>query len=317
MRVMRIVAVLAAVVAAVAIIVVAVRHDKSVVSDPPVSSVPPPVALPSKPGTYLGVYASQVPESYAGVAGFTTATGVRPDLVAFYSGWLEGFPASFAAKAAREGAVPLVQIQPHGVALAKIVAGKYESYLISYAKAVRTYGHPVVMSFGHEMNGSWYSWGYTHTSPRTFIAAWRQIVSVFRSVGADNVTWLWTVNIVDVNGRKRIPDPVQWWPGSSYVNWVGIDGYYFQPSWRFAPLFGPTITDVRKVTSDPILIAETAARPTAAQPAKIADLFAGVRAYNLLGFVWFDTIGSKDWRLSSRGAAAMRKDSRSYKNPVP
>jgi Glycosyl hydrolase family 26 len=317
MRVMRIVAVLAAVIAAGAVIVVAVRHDKSVASDPPVSSVPPPVALPSKPGTYLGVYASQVPESYAGVAAFTTATGVKPDLVAFYSGWLEGFPASFAAKAARDDAVPLVQIQPTRVALAKIAAGRYDSYLTSYAEAVRAYGRPVVMSFAHEMNGSWYSWGYRHTSPRTFIAAWRQIVTVFRAVGADNVTWLWTVNIVDGNGRGRIPNPARWWPGSSYVNWVGIDGYYFQPSWQFAPLFGPTISDVRSVTSDPILIAETAASPTATQAAKIAELFAGVRTYRLLGFVWFDSIGSRDWRLNTRGAAAMRKDSRSYKNPLP
>jgi mannan endo-1,4-beta-mannosidase len=317
MRVMRIVAVLAVVIAAAAIIVVAVRHDKSVVSDPPVSSVSPPVTLPSKPGTYLGVYASQVPESYAGVTAFTTATGIKPDLVAFYSGWLEGFPASFAAKAASEGAVPLVQIQPSRVALAKIAAGRYDSYLKSYADAVRAYGRPVVMSFAHEMNGSWYSWGYGRTSPRTFIAAWRQIVTVFRARDADNVTWLWTVNIVDGNGRGRIPNPARWWPGSSYVNWVGIDGYYFQPSWQFAPLFGQTIGDVRHVTSDPILIAETAAPPTAAQPAKIAELFAGVHTYHLLGFVWFDTIGSRDWRLNSRGADAMHKGARSYKNPMP
>jgi hypothetical protein len=262
------------------------------------------------------VYASQVPESYAGVAGFMTATGVRPNLVAFYSGWLEGFPASFAAKAAKEGAVPLVQIQPTGVALAKIAAGRYDSYLSTYAEAVRAYGHPVVMSFAHEMNGSWYPWGYRHTSPKTFVAAWRQVVTVFRAAGADNVTWLWTVNIIDGTGRGPIPSPAPWWPGSSYVNWVGIDGYYFQPSWRFAPLFGPTITAVRALTGDPILIAETAAAPTAAQPAKVAELFAGVRAYGLLGFVWFDTIGSRNWRLNSRGAVALRKGARSYKSPA-
>ena len=81
--------------------------------------------------------------------------------------------------------------------------------------------------------------------------------------------------------------PARWWPGSSYVNWVGIDGYYYQPSWKFASLFGPTIKAVRALTLDPILISETAA-PGATQPAKIADLFAGIRAYGLLGFVWFD-----------------------------
>ena len=61
------------------------------------------------------------------------------------------------------------------------------------------------------------------------------------------------------------------------MNWVGIDGYYLKPSWKFAPLFGPTIAAVRKLTLDPILIAETGAVPAAGQPAKIADLFAGIR----------------------------------------
>lgn len=316
MRVMRIVAVLAVIIAAGTTIVVAVRHDKSVASVPTASSVPPPVTLPSTPATYLGVYASQVPESYAGVTAFTTATGVKPDVVAFYSGWLEGFPRSFAANAARNSAVPLVQIQPTGVALAKIAKGRYDTYLSSYAEAVRHYGHPVIMSFAHEMNGSWYAWGYRHTPARTFVAAWRHVVTVFRSEGANNVTWLWTVNIIDEKGKGPIPNPKAWWPGSSYVNWVGIDGYYFQDSWKFAPLFGPTIAAVRTLTPDPILIAETAAPPTSAQPAKVAELFAGVRYYGLLGFVWFDTRGSRNWRLNSRGAVAMHKGSRSYKNPL-
>ena len=37
-------------------------------------------------------------------------------------------------------------------------------------------------------------------------------------------------------GRSR-----HWWPGSSYVNWVGIDGYYYSPSDTFTKVFGGTI----------------------------------------------------------------------------
>ena len=43
------------------------------------------------------------------------------------------------------------------------------------------------------------------------------------------------------------------------LTWVGIDGYYYSSSVMFAPLFGPTIADVREITHDPILIAETGA----------------------------------------------------------
>jgi hypothetical protein len=233
----------------------------------------------------------------------------------YYSSWQEPFQASFATIAAQHGALPLVQINPFGVSLAAIASGQYDSYLSAYAEAVRAYRRPVILSFGHEMNGHWYSWGYRHTSPAVFVAAWRHIVTVFRELGARNVTWLWTVNTI--HKRARVPSPGAWWPGSSYVTWVGIDGYYYHSSDTFAPLFGPTIAAVRALTGDPILIAETSAVPAAGQPAKIADLFAGIHLYRLLGFVWFNSVHSGDWRLSSPAAiAAFRRGVGTYYRPA-
>jgi hypothetical protein len=100
------------------------------------------------------------------------------------------------------------------------------------------------------------------------------------------------------------------------VNWVGIDGYYFKSSYAFAPLFGPTIAKVRALTHDPILIAETGVPPSAGQPAKINDLFAGIRAYGLLGFVWFISGNAADFRIKSpAAAAAFLRGARKYKWP--
>jgi hypothetical protein len=267
---------------------------------------PLPVDLPTTSQSYLGVYAAGSPASYDGVTAFASATGAKPDLVMYYSGWFVPFPVGFATTAASNGAVPLVQMDPDGISVAKIAAGRYDGYLSSYAEAVRAYRHPVIAGFGHEMNGSWSSWGYQHTSPKVFVAAWRHIVTLFRELGAGNVTWLWTVNIVNNTQQGRIPPPAPWWPGSSYVTWVGIDGYYLKPNWQFAPLFGPTIASIRALTRDPILIAETGATATSGQPAKIADVFAGIHAYGLLGLVWFDSTNSagQDFSVSSPAAAA-------------
>ena len=102
------------------------------------------------------------------------------------------------------------------------------------------------------------------------------------------------------------------------MTWVGIDGYYLKPAWRFAPLFGPTIGAVRALTGDPIIIAETGATPAAGQPAKIADLFAGIRAYGLLGFVWFDStnnIGQEFGVDSPAAIAAFRQGASAYHRP--
>ena len=190
----------------------------------------------------------------------------------------------------------LVQIAPRNISLASIANGQYDRYLNHYAQAVKAFGHPVILSFCHEMNGDWYSWSFKSTSASVFVAAWRHVVTLFRKAGATNVTWLWTINVI--GDPNHAPPPKPWWPGSSYVNWVGIDGYYRNSSIGFASVFGPTIAKVRELTSDPILIAETAAQPSDGQPAKIGDLFAGVRTFGLLGFVWFDR---DDFSLSTPG----------------
>jgi mannan endo-1,4-beta-mannosidase len=267
--------------------------------------------LPTTPSSYIGLYPTGVPRSNAGVAAFTSATGVRPRVVVYFSGWLEPFQASFARRVAKDGAVPLVQMNPTGVGVAAIASGHYDAYLNVYADAVRAYGHPVILSFGHEMNGYWYSWGYQHTAAAVFVAAWRHIVTLFRTDGVRNVTWLWTVNTI--HDRSRVPSPGPWWPGSSYVTWVGIDGYYYQSTSMFTSVFGPTIAAVRALTRQPILIAETAAAPGAGQSTKITDLFAGIHLYGLLGFVWFDSVHVKDWRLQGPAAiAALRRGAQAY-----
>jgi mannan endo-1,4-beta-mannosidase len=264
---------------------------------------------------YLGVYEPDAPGSYAGIDQFAQAIGKQPNLVSYYSPWLEPFQLGFASSAASHGAIILVQIDATNVSLASITAGRYDDYLRSYATAVKAFGSQVILSFGHEMNGYWYSWGKQRTSPAVFVAAWRHIVTVFRGVGAGNVIWLWTVNVVD--GTSLIPNPAPWWPGSSYVTWVGIDGYYNSPSSTFAQVFGPTIVDVRALTGDPILISETGAEPAVGQQAKIADLFAGIRTYGLLGFLWFDeNYDGQDWRIDSpQVLAKFRQDAAAFFDP--
>jgi mannan endo-1,4-beta-mannosidase len=275
------------------------------------------ITLPAAARSYLGIYQRGLTSSFTGVDQFARAIGRQPNLVSSYSAWGSPFQAGFAVSAARRGAVPLVQINPGRVRLPAIASGQYDPYLRRFAAAVRTYRMPVVIGFGHEMNGWWYPWGYHHASPASFVAAWRHIVTLFRAQGAWNVTWLWTINVVDTKfGAVAAPGP--WWPGSAYVTWVGIDGYYYRRSWTFAPLFGPTIKAVRSLTRDPILIAETGAGPAAGQPDKISDLFAGTRAYGLLGFIWFDAKSIHDWRVMSPAAlAAFRRGARTYRRAGP
>jgi mannan endo-1,4-beta-mannosidase len=286
----------------------------------PYRTHPVVITLPDHPASYLGAYARGVPRSYTPIEAFAAGTGVHPNIALYYSGWREPFQTAFAMRAAAHRAIPLIQIEPGTASLIKIVFGAYDNYLKSFATAVASYGaktkQGVIISFAHEPNGNWYRWGSGHVAPSMWVAAWRHVVNVFRQQGADNVTWLWTVNIIATKQGALPPAP--WWPGSSYVTWVGIDGYYYKPSWTFASLFGPTIKAVRALTLDPILISETGAAQTANQPAKITNLFDGIHAYGFLGFVWFNAVNKRDWRLSTPAAiSTFRRRAATFQEAVP
>lgn len=256
------------------------EHERGAVPRPYTPPPPPPLS-------YLGVYEPASPGSYSGVEQFSRLIGHRPQIAVYYSSWFEPFQIAFARAAHAHGAVPMVQIEPSGISLAAIAAGQYDSALAAYARAVRSFGEPVILCFGHEMNADWYSWGYHHTRAAVFVAAWRHVHELFAAEGAGNVKWLWTVNVV---GGPRVRAIKAWWPGAAYVTWAGIDGHYFQPSIRFPQLFGATIAQVRKLTRDPVLIAESGIAPYVGIE-KITDLFAGAQAHGLLGVVWFDVKG--------------------------
>jgi hypothetical protein len=275
------------------------EHDSNSTSRQTTAIIrPAPVAPRADPAPFVGLYMAGLPDSVAPLEQFQSRTGTKLRLAMYYSSWNEPFQTAFAAAAGRLHIMPLVRMEPAGVSLAEIANGSQDDYLVSYADAVRHYGHPVVLSFAPEMNGDWYSWGYRNASPSDFVAAWRHIVDVFRTQRADNVTWLWTVESVAA-GDAGVVNPDAWWPGRKYVTWVGMDGYYYRPDETFGTLFGPTVTDLRSVTSDPILVTATGATSQAGKVAKIADLFAGVRADHLLGLVWFDANGSQDWRIDT------------------
>jgi cellulose synthase (UDP-forming) len=253
----------------------------------------------------IGMYDSGIPDSWTPVAQWNKAVGTPAGMILYYNGWGQGFQAGFAATARAHGAELLVDLDPTGTQnLAQIAQGAGDAWLRSYAQQVAQYRYPVVIAFAHEMNGNWYPWGYGHQPASAYVAAWRHVVRLFRAAGASNVTWMWTVNAVNAYS----PPLRQWWPGKAWVNWVGIDGYYYYSTDTFTSVFGLAVAQIRAFTNTPIMIAETAVGTTSDRETQINDLLAGVRADHMLGFVWFDEaqndgIYHQDWRLQDDPAA--------------
>jgi hypothetical protein len=239
---------------------------------------------------------------------FTRATGVRPQIVVQYLSFGAPYDPAVACHLARAGGELLVQWDPMRVSLQQIANGGWDRYITRFARDVRAARVPIVLSFGHEMNGDWYPWGYTQASPGTFIAAWRHLHRLFAAAGAGNVTWCWDVNHWDPAAVGQavnygIAPAQQWWPGARYVNWIGLDAYYETPADTFGSLFRYSLKALHRIAPKPVLIAETAAAAGPLQARQIRSLFSGLRRAHIIGAVWFDWNGREIWRLEGHPAA--------------
>jgi mannan endo-1,4-beta-mannosidase len=252
----------------------------------------------------LGVFELGVPPAFARVHKFGRAVRHGPGLVVLFTGIGRPFPAAFAKMAHSHDTSLLIQINPGKIPLRAIAAGAYDGWLRGYAHQVAIFGHPVVIGFAHEMNGGWYPWGYKHQPATAFVAAWRHIVTVFRRQGANGVIWLWTVS----HDIKYTSPLRPYWPGSHYVDWVGIDGYYYHRSDTFSNVFGRKLKQIRRITHDPVLLSEVGIGQIAGQAHKIPGLIAGIAGHHLVGLVWFDVaqhggVFHQDWRLEGHPTA--------------
>ena len=256
----------------------------------------------------VGVYEKQSPVSYVGVSRFSAATKTRIQLAMYYADWGGTFRISFADQAAKRGAATLVMLEPWSVKLASIADGHQDKWLRSYAAAIKSFRDPVIIAFGHEMNGCWYPWGPCKTPPRVFTAAWRHVVTVFRQMRVNNVRWLWEANAVWKGKAKRLTALRADYPGDKWVTYVGVTGYYARSSSTFSSEFSATMDAVRHFAHRPLMIGETGVAPGRAQAQQIKNLFAGAKAYHVIAVVYFDVdqkaagAFKQDWRLEGKPA---------------
>ncbi len=77
-----------------------------------------------------------------------------------------------------------------------------------------------VVRLGWEFNGGWFPWA-AGGCPAAFIAAFQQIVTVMRAVSGANFSFEWNPTAGDLS----VGNLATYYPGSSFVNYVGLDVY--------------------------------------------------------------------------------------------
>jgi beta-mannanase len=102
------------------------------------------------------------------------------------------------------------------------------------------------------------------------------------------------------------------YPGDSYVDWIGLSGYYGTAGREsyigFEDIFAATLAELTTLSHRPIVITETGATNATGQQARwITDMFTELPKHpEIIGVVWFEATKEIDWRLASspQGAAA-------------
>jgi beta-mannanase len=225
------------------------------------------------------------------------ALPAKPQIVNYYSAWLKAFNEPVAQDARTDGIETFVEMEPWhcpqcqggSSSLTDIAAGVYDSYLTSFGQQIAAYGHPVMMTFAHEMNADWYPWGLGGTegvTPAQWVAAWDHVVTVVDAAAPGLVDWVWAPNDEQARGAGSV---AAYWPGDKYVDTVGIDGYLHTDSATYQSIFGRTVADIRALTSRPIWIAETGLNVDATTAARLTSYVAAVRAAGIQGLLYFDT----------------------------
>lgn len=247
--------------------------------------------------TYGGVWQGMEP-----VFDLEEALGRRLDIVHWFMNWDHDYDPALVSEAAAGGRIPLISWQPHGQDVTDIAAGAYDDYIRRWARGVKSSRVTVYLRPFPEMNGDWVPW---NGNPDAFRLAWRHMVGVFRSEGAENVRWVWSPNLTDgpatpENAMER------YYPGDAYVDVLALDGYNWgevRPwsTWRsFDDIFAAPYARITAIGPQPVWLAELASSSQGGDKAAwIREMFASTAFPRIEALVWFNQVKETDWRIDA------------------
>jgi len=213
--------------------------------------------------------------------------------------------------------------------LKAILDGQQDDYLRAFARQSATFGKPILLRWGHEMNGDWYPWSGARNGgalpdqygnlqkadgPELFVDTYRYIHKIFEQEQAENVLWVWCPNVAMTGALGEPWNAISnYYPGDEYVDWLCVDGYNWGSSqswskWQtFDEIYAETYAQLQAINpSKPMMIGEFASSEEGGDKAAwIADTFQRIpTAYPQLRMIfWFHINKETDWRINSSQAS--------------
>jgi plastocyanin len=188
--------------------------------------------------------------------------------------WDEVFPSPYAYWSRDQGRIMSfgwdAVLYGGGVARwADIADGDYDSDIDDRAQSIKAYGAPAFFVFHHEPEDQVGQAG----TEADFVDAYRHVVDRFRSKGVTNLSYA----LVLMASTYRYGDPDAFYPGDSYVDLVGADGYNWHgcpgrdDDWiSFADIFSD-FRDFGVAKDKPLYVAEWGSMEDPDVPGRKAD----------------------------------------------
>lgn len=279
----------------------------------------------------IGVYTTNEFYNLTDVRDFQAQSGVHADYVNHFVGWaypgsntFNRFPMTRARDVAASGATPQISWDPAkssagadqpAFAYSTILSGRHNDYIRQFARDVKAFGSPVVIRFAHEMNlpGSSFSEKRSGNKPGDFVRAWRYVHDQFAALGVKNVAWMWSPNIPSASTTAL----AGLFPGPSYVDMVGLDGYAYplegcRPA---SSIFTSALRQISVFWKGSVALSEVAvAQECPDKTAWVSSMFRWLDTQPQVNAVmwWNRSQVGKDWRIDS-SASARSSFSRSSK----
>jgi hypothetical protein len=226
----------------------------------------------------LGTFDNQTTESFDPVIEFEDSLHITFPLVHLFCAWgskpEEQFPETQVKAIIEMGSLPVITWEPWLTdfdpvqwpqlrklelrdkgGMGDVAKGIYDAYIKQWATDAKNINVPVFLIVGHEMNDPYrYPWGPQNNSAKNFKSAWRHIHNVFKTIGANNVIWVWS------------PHPAYgyfdaYFPGKTYVDYVGVSVLNYgtvaswSKWWSFKEIFGLHYNELVRFKK-PIMISE-------------------------------------------------------------
>jgi hypothetical protein len=293
-------------------------------------SANPPLTVPAT-GSLFGAFANPTAggsQSPSTVSSLESSVGRKLDVNRVYASWSSPQPVPQASWDVANGIIPLVSIDPvtatGPVLWSQIASGADDSAIVAQARGLASLNTPVLLNFSHEPAQS-----TVNGTATEFVAAWQHYVTIVRQY-ASNVSFV-LILVASTYNPKTIG---RWYPGDSYVDWVGADGYnYFgcnaqTPVWsEFSTVFA-NFENFAVAHSKPAVVAEWGSTEDPNTPGRKAQWItaAGQAIENwpqIKAASYFDANGPLtkcEWPLTSSSSALQAfaaLGAQNYFNPRP